>query len=110
MADIRPLDIMAASTCERLAANIRAGRLTTLQFSVADKDIFAVSIEAVNPQAFDQEDPPSTTRDDEPTQPGRKKSGCPGCGGFEIRDAGNNYKMCLDCNLNWSPSGQAKKE
>lgn len=108
MADLRPLDIMAASTCERLAVDIRAGRLTTLQFSVADKDVFVLSIEAVNPQALAGDQ--AEEANEEPTQPGRKKTGCPGCGRFEIRDAGDGYKMCLDCNLNWSPSGQAKKE
>ena len=108
--DLRPFDVMTLAACERLAADIRSGRLSVVKISLVDEDRFGFAVEALDleGESTTPSTEPSTERS--PTGAVVVAPGCPDCGSGDVRDVGRGERVCLKCNKNWTPPGATKKE
>jgi hypothetical protein len=100
---------MAIAACERLASDIRAGRLSVVKISLVDEDRFGFAVEALDLSDEEPEAPASPAVVPTVAGPVAVASGCPRCGSAKIVDASAGLRVCLDCNMNFAPSGAPKE-
>jgi hypothetical protein len=95
----------AAPTLRALADLIEVGALGVSGFSVVDKaGAINIGMELEHLPTDVDGEPVPVAAEPEP-QPTAKRidGGCPACGSFDHRDAGDGGRVCVKCSTNWNP-------